>query len=96
MAKQYKAEFRAEAVKLSEEVGAKAAATRLGVNIDTMYTWISKSAKRTKAVEEIVERKGTPGMVNEIEDLKKVLKEREEEIEILQGALGFFVKRQKK
>ena len=69
MGKQYKAEFRAEAVKLSEELGPKAAATRMGVNLDTMYTWISKSAKRTKVVEEI---------------------------EILQGALGFFVKRQKK
>lgn len=96
MGKQYKAEFRAEAVKLSEEIGPKAASERLGVNLDTMYTWISKFAKRTKAVEEIVASKGTDGLVYENEALKKALKEREEEIEILQDALGFFAKRRKK
>ena len=41
MAKKYTPEFRAEAVKLSQEIGARPASERLNINLDTMYTWIS-------------------------------------------------------
>ncbi|SEA84741.1 hypothetical protein SAMN04515656_14310, partial [Eubacterium aggregans] len=38
MAKKYTPEFRAEAVKLSQEIGARPASERLNINLDTMYT----------------------------------------------------------
>lgn len=37
MAKKYTAEERAEAVKLAHEIGNRAAADRLDINIDTLY-----------------------------------------------------------
>ena len=37
MAKKYTAEERAEAVKLAREIGNRAAADRLDINIDTLY-----------------------------------------------------------
>jgi transposase-like protein len=50
MAKQYTPEERHEAVKLAGEIGTKAASERLGINIDTIYTWISKARQRNKVV----------------------------------------------
>lgn len=93
--KKYSTEERREALKLAGEIGARAAAERLGINLDTMYTWLSKA------------RKGVPGFVEHTDEhptsdakrlkqLEKELKEAREEIEILQDALGFFVKRRKK
>lgn len=43
-----------------------------------------------------MQEKGPEGLVAECEALKKVLREREQEVQILQDALSFFVKRQKK
>lgn len=93
--KKYSVEERQEALKLANEIGARAAADRLGIKIDTMYTWISKA------------RKGIPGFAEEnvnkttddpkrLKQLERELQEAREEIEILQDALGFFVKRRKK
>ena len=45
MAKKYTAEERAEAVKLAHEIGNRAAADRLDINIDTLYNWLSKDKK---------------------------------------------------
>jgi transposase-like protein len=94
--KKYTNEERYEAVKLADEIGTRAAAERLGINLDTLYTWISKSRKRNEEVQAIVQEKGPEGLVAENTALKKALREREQEVEILQEALGFFVKRQKK
>lgn len=44
----------------------------------------------------IEEKGGTIPLADEIDRLKHELREREEEIAILQDALGFFVKRRKK
>ena len=96
MGTQYKAEFKKEAIKLSEEIGTKAASERLEISADTLYTWISKAKKQNKKVTEIVESKGVEGLVMEIEELRNQLREQEEEIEILQDAMGFFIKRRKK
>lgn len=93
--KKYSVEERQEALKLANEIGARAAADRLGIKIDTMYTWVSKA------------RKGIPGFAEEnvtkttddpkrLKQLERELQEAREEIEILQDALGFFVKRRKK
>ena len=37
MGKRYTKEERREALKLAEEIGAAAAARRLGINVDTLY-----------------------------------------------------------
>ena len=93
MGKKYTAEERAEAVKLAREIGNKAAAERLDINIDTLYNWLSKEKKieeqtRPKPSQEELER--------ENERLRKALVEKETEVEILQDALGFFVNSRKK
>ena len=95
MKKAYSAEERLEALKLADEIGNRAASDRLGIKLDTLYTWISKA------------KKGKPGFAEEpgnvpitdrtrLKQLEKELQEAKEEIEILQDALGFFVKRRKK
>lgn len=97
MANKYTAKFRAEAVKLSREIGPRPAAERLNINLDTLYTWISKAKHRENEVEALLREKGgAVPLADEIDQLKKELREREEEIAILQDALGFFVKRRKK
>ena len=93
MGKKYTAEERAEAVKLAREIGNRAAAERLDINIDTLYNWISKEKKnedrtRPKSSQAELER--------ENEQLRKALAEKENEVEILQDALSFFVNSRKK
>ena len=48
MAKQYRKEERVEAVKLAQETNAKTASERLGINIDTIYTWIVSASDKMK------------------------------------------------
>lgn len=95
MGKQYSAQERQEAVKLAKEIGAKAAAQRLGVNIDTLYTWISKAKQSVEGYVNGAEADPV-GYAVENARLKKELAKKNEEIEILQDALGFFVERRKK
>lgn len=93
MAKKYTAEERAEAVKLAREIGNKAAANRLDINIDTLYNWLSKERK----IEEQTRPKPTQAELEiEVERLRKALAEKETEAEILQDALSFFVNNRKK
>lgn len=93
MAKQYSEEDRVQALKLAGEIGSKAAAERLGINLDTLYTWISKAKHRNESE---VPRPAADELRIENERLRKTLAEKEQEIEILQDALGFFVKRRKR
>lgn len=94
MKKAYSAEERFEALKLASEIGNQAAADRLGIKVDTLYTWISK-AKNGK-VGFCDNRGNIPTDPDRLKQLEKELREAKEEIEILQDALGFFVKRRKK
>ena len=41
--KHYTVEYRANAVKLAQEIGGSAAARELKIPADTIYTWISKA-----------------------------------------------------
>lgn len=93
MSKKYTPEERLEALKLAREIGNKAAAERLDINLDTLYTWIgkSKSGRHPELPPPTEEELKT-----ENERLKKELYEKEQEVEILQEALGFFVKSRKK
>lgn len=96
MGKRYTLEERQEALKLAAEIGNKAAAERLDINLDTLYTWISKDKKRRGKLRAVVQEKGPEGLAAENDALRKALREKEQEVEILQEALGFFVKRRKK
>jgi transposase len=96
MANKYNAEERSEALKLADEIGAAAAARRLGMNADTIYGWRNRA--KHKGI--VLNKAGQPMNEDEIRAentrLGKELREAREEVEILQNALGFFVKRQKK
>jgi len=96
MANRYSNEGRQEAVKLAREIWSKTASERLGINLDTLYTWISKDKKHGEAAFVGSGNKRAEDHDVEIERLQKELHEAREEIEILQDALGFFVKRRKK
>lgn len=93
MGKTYSNQEREEALKLAREIGTAAASQRLGINADTMYTWQSKARKRAANPPSPM---GEGDMKAELASLRKRLREQEEEIEILQDALGFFAKRRKK
>lgn len=96
MGKRYTLEERQEALKLAAEIGNKAASERLDINLDTLYTWISKDKNRRDKLQAVVQEKGPEGLAAENDALRKALREKEQEVEILQEALGFFVKRRKK
>lgn len=85
-----------EALKLASEIGTRPAAERLGINVDTIYTWQSKAKAQNRKHEEIIAAKTPDEYAAENERLKAALKEKEEEILILQDALDFFVKRRKR
>ena len=93
MSNKYTPEERAEAVKLAREIGNKAASERLGINLDTLYTWLGKAKSGRNPdlpppTQEELEK--------ENDRLKKELAEKAQEVEILQEALGFFVKGRKR
>ncbi len=94
--KKYTCDERREALKLASEIGNRQASERLGINIDTIYTWVSKAKQREAHVAEVLAVQGPEGLVSENARLKRELRQAQEEVEILQEALGFFVKRRKK
>ena len=95
MNKQYSAAERQEALKRAKEIGNKAASERPGIKIDTLYTWVAKA--KTKEEGYSNEAENDPiGYAEEVSLLRKELKRKNEEIEILQDALGFFVERRRK
>ena len=96
MAKKYSPEERREALKLASEIGTRQASERLGINIDTLYTWSSKAKQHHEHVSEVLAEKGPEGIIRENEELKRELRESRQEVEILQEALSFFVKRRKR
>jgi transposase len=96
MSKVYSQQEKAEALKLMKEVGTRVTSERLEISQDTLYTWASKERKRKEAVNAVVAEKGPEGLVAEVEQLRKELAEKDEEVEILKDALGFFAKRRKR
>lgn len=95
MRKVYSQEEREEALKLAEEIGITAAGQRLGISSNAISNWRSRTAKKEK------EQAAEPHLSEEEwraenKRLKKELAEKQEEVEILQAALGFFAKSRKK
>jgi len=67
----------------------------LGINLDTLNTWTNKSRRREEVLNAVVKKKGSEALAEENEALKKQFRDREQEVELLQEALSFFVKRRK-
>ena len=95
MGKRYAKEERREALKQAEEIGAAAAARRLGINVDTLYGWRSREKERSAAVEAAVGGRSEAELVAENEELREQLNQARQDVQILQEALGFFVKRRR-
>ena len=91
MARSYDKHFKEEALKLSDEIGAKKAADQLGIPYNTVTTW---RGKRKKYGDQAFVGSGHKQLpASEQERLEKEVKELQRANDILQEALGFFVAR---
>lgn len=88
---QYTAEFKASAVKLAVESDQPISKTaeELGLNKNTLHTWISKYHRPQKARSEQVEERH---LYDELKQLRKENKRLLEERELLKKAAAYFAK----
>jgi transposase len=91
--KKYSKEFKAEALKLSDEIGVKKAAAQLGIQYYTIADW-RKNRKATEAASK-------PNLTDEEirirnRELEREIAELQRANDILKDALGFFAKDRKK
>ena len=88
----YSKEFKAEAIRLSDEIGNKKAAAQLGIPYYTLADWRNHSKRKPKEV--------TPMSEEELRirnrELERENAELREANSILKDALGFFAKDRKK
>lgn len=96
MGKKYTPEERQEALKLADEIGAAAAARRLGINEDTLYGWRGRQKKKQKKLEDELGGRSETELLTEITQLRQQLRQSQQDVEILQEALGFFAKTRRK
>ena len=97
--KSYDNEFKAQAVKLAQEIGGHKAAQELGIPKGTMYTWIKAFKEgRLSANEAVHTPKNALSLNDELIELRKRVKEQDKEIrrlkeenEFLEEASAFFV-----
>lgn len=92
----YEKEFKEQAVKMAAEVGSARAARDLGIHVNTLYTWISRSKAHGEYAHVGSGNKRQNMGNDEITRLIKRNKELERANEILKEALGFFAVSQKK
>lgn len=85
----YNREYRAEALKLADSVGATAAAEQLDIQTSQIYSWRTKA--RVDQSQTAVEK----NLLTENAKLKRQLAERNEEVDILKKASAYFAKHQK-
>ena len=96
--KSYDNEFKAQAVKLAQEIGGHKAAQELGIPKGTMYTWIKAFKEgRLSANEAVHTPKNALSLNDELIELRKRVKEQDKEIrrlkeenEFLEEASAFF------
>ena len=88
--RQYTAEFKHEAVQLSERVGAARAATNLGVPEGLIYAWRRKLGKGTKLVSSTSD--GVTAIDMELASLRREVAELRMERDILKKAATYFAK----
>lgn len=90
--KRYSKEFKAEALKLSDEIGVKKAAEQLGLHYNTMSDW----RKLRKRKQESETSASEAEMLSRNRQLEKENAELKQANEILKDALGFFAKDRRK
>ena len=79
--KSYDNEFKAQAVKLTQEIGGHKAAKELGIPKGTMYTWIKAFKEgRLSANEAVHTPKNALSLNDELIELRKRVKEQDKEI----------------
>lgn len=96
MSKFYTNEERIEALKLAEKIGVAAAAQRLGIKDGTIYAWKARGKKQKMVLDNSGRQMSEEEIKAENDRLRKELKRAQEDIEILQDALGFFAKSRRK
>lgn len=96
MAKTYTKEERLEALKLAEEIGAAAAARRLGINENTIYGWRNRANSKNAVLDNAGRQMSEDEIKAENVRLRKELDHARRDVEILQDALGFFAKGRRK
>ena len=79
-------EFKSEALKLAETVGATVAARELGINTNQIYAWRAKQARSDSRSEH------EDQLQAEIAKLKRELAQANEEVAILKKATAYFAK----
>ncbi len=100
----YTAEYRANAVSLAKEIGAKQASNQLNIPVDTLYTWLYKAKQGDLPLSPIdPEPKESLKLVERVKQLEKenaMLKSENNQLvrdrKILEDAAVFFAARQKK
>lgn len=95
MGRRYTEEERREALKLADEIGGAAAARRLGIKEDTLYGWRGRQKERQAAQAAAIAGRSEAELLAENERLRAQLKQAQQDVEILQEALGFFAKRRR-
>ena len=88
----YSKEFKAEALRLSDEIGVKKAAEQLGIPYFTLADWRSSRKEKQQKTSEMSEEDS----VRRNREREKEHAERRQANEILKDALGFFAKDRKK
>ena len=96
--KSYDNEYKAQAVKLAQEIGGHKAANELGIPKGTMYTWIKAFKEGRLSANEAVHTPNNALTLNEeLIELRKRVKEQDKEIrrleeenEFLEDASAFF------
>ena len=92
----YDKEFKEEAIKLSYEIGNKAASDQLGIPETTLYTWRSRLKQHGEIAFVGSGNKRMDPKTAEIKSMEKKIKELEAANDILKKALAFFPQSQKK
>lgn len=82
-------EFRAEALRLADQIGAAAAARQLGLHASQVYQWRAKAAHEAS----VTQRESDLAVENA--RLRRELGEKKEEVEILKKAATYFASNQK-
>lgn len=90
--KKYSKEFKEEALKLSDEIGVKKAASQLGLQYYTLAEW----RKNRKADQRMPDPQTDTEQRVRIRELERECNELRQANEILKDALGFFAKDRKK
>lgn len=90
--KKYSKEFKEEALKLSDEIGVKKAASQLGLQYYTLAEWRKNRKAETRMPDPAIDAEQRA----RIRELERENNELRQANEILKDALGFFAKDRKK